>query len=131
MERWGEGEGRDGLHKNETRKERERDVRENVIIMEICKAPTLRLKALNKHIYTPNVHRDGKCSQKKKMGSSITMQNLNCPVQYGHVSSFKSRPTSSTVNSYRNDQEEGGEKGEWRREERGGGGEGGRSVVVI
>ena len=31
--------------------------------MEICKAPTLRLKVLNKH--THNVHRDGKCYQKK------------------------------------------------------------------
>ena len=31
-----------------------------IIIMEICKAPTLRLKALNKHsINTHNVHRDG------------------------------------------------------------------------
>ena len=30
-----------------------------ILIMEICKAPTLRLKALNKH--THNVHRDGKC----------------------------------------------------------------------
>ena len=29
-------------------------------IMEICKAPTLRLKALNKH-NTHNVHRGGKC----------------------------------------------------------------------
>ena len=31
-----------------------------IIIMEICKAPTPRLKALNKH-NTRTVHRDGKC----------------------------------------------------------------------
>ena len=30
-----------------------------IIMMEICKAPTLRLKALNKHSITHNVHRDG------------------------------------------------------------------------
>ena len=34
---------------------------DQIIIMEICKAPTLRLKAPNKH----NVHRDGKCYPKK------------------------------------------------------------------
>ena len=35
--------------------------------MEICKAPTLQLKALKKCFtkYTRNVHRDGKCYQKK------------------------------------------------------------------
>ena len=31
-----------------------------IIIMEICQAPTLRLRALNKH-NTHNVHQDGKC----------------------------------------------------------------------
>ena len=51
-------------------------------IMDICKAPTLRLKVLNKY-NTHNVHQDGKCYQQfnKKlthnvdinMGSSITM----------------------------------------------------------
>ena len=30
-----------------------------IIIMDICKAPTLQLKALNKHSITRNVHRDG------------------------------------------------------------------------
>ena len=52
------------------------------------------------------------------------MQNLNCALQYGHVSSLKSRSTSSSVNSHRIDQEEGGEKGEGRREERAGRGGG-------
>ena len=30
----------------------------STIIMEMCKAPTLHLKALNKHSITHNVHRD-------------------------------------------------------------------------
>ena len=34
------------------------------LIMEICKAPTLRLKELEQ-AYTYNVHRDGKCYSKK------------------------------------------------------------------
>ena len=33
--------------------------------MGICKAPTLRLKALNKHSITHNVHRDGNVISKK------------------------------------------------------------------
>ena len=54
--------------------------------MQICQAPTLRLKALNKHNNTHNVHRHGKCyhqfnKQTEKLtdnvdinkGSSITM----------------------------------------------------------
>ena len=48
----------------ETDKDRQRDgdveYLQVLIIMEICKAPTPRLKALNKH-NTHNVHRDGKC----------------------------------------------------------------------
>ena len=35
----------------------------NIIIMEICKAPILRLKALNKH---SNEHRDGNVISNKK-----------------------------------------------------------------
>ena len=35
-----------------------------IIIMQICEAPTLRLKALNKH-NTHNVHPDGKRYKKK------------------------------------------------------------------
>ena len=30
-----------------------------IIIMEMCKAPTLRLKAMKKHSITHNAHRDG------------------------------------------------------------------------
>ena len=29
--------------------------------MKLCKEPTLRLRALNKHNITHNVHQDGKC----------------------------------------------------------------------
>ena len=53
-----------------------------MLIIEMCKAPALRLKALNKHKIR-NVHRYGKCYQQfnKKLtynvhiskGSSITM----------------------------------------------------------
>ena len=32
-----------------------------IIIREICKAPTPRFKALNKHNNIINVHRDGEC----------------------------------------------------------------------
>ena len=35
----------------------------NNIAMQICQAPTLRLKALNKHNDTHNVYRHGKCYQ--------------------------------------------------------------------
>ena len=52
-----------------------------IITMEVCKVPTLQLKALNKHD-THNIHQDGKCYQQfhKKLkhnvdinkGSSIT-----------------------------------------------------------
>ena len=34
--------------------------------MDICKASTLRLKALNKHSITHNVHRDGNAISKKR-----------------------------------------------------------------
>ena len=35
--------------------------------MDICKAPTLRLKALNKHSITHNVHRDGNVISNKNV----------------------------------------------------------------
>ena len=35
--------------------------------MGICKAPTLRLKALNKHSITHNVHRDGNVISNKNV----------------------------------------------------------------
>ena len=43
--------------------------------MEICKAPTLRLKVLNKH-NTHNVHRDGKCYQQfnKKLTHDVDIK---------------------------------------------------------
>ena len=50
--------------------------------MEICKAPTLRLKVVNKH-NTHNVQRDGKCYQQFthnvdiKKGSSITVCKMH------------------------------------------------------
>ena len=53
-----------------------------IIIMEICKAPTLRLKVVNKH-NTHNVQRDGKCYQQFthnvdiKKGSSITVCKMH------------------------------------------------------
>ena len=53
-----------------------------IIIMEICKAPTLRLKAVNKH-NTHNVLWDGKCYQQFthnvdiKKGSSITVCKMH------------------------------------------------------
>ena len=34
-----------------------------IIIMEMCIAPALQLKALNKHNVTHNVYRGGKCYQ--------------------------------------------------------------------
>ena len=58
-----------------------------IIILGICKAPTLCLKVLNKHRITYNVHRDGKCYQQfnKKLthnvdiskGSSITTWKMH------------------------------------------------------
>ena len=58
--------------------------------MQICQAPTLRLKALNKHNNTHNIHRHGKCYQRfnkqtEKLtdnvdinkSSSITMRNTH------------------------------------------------------
>ena len=64
--------------------------------MEMCKAPTLRLKVLNKH----NVHRDGndirnknvykKKEEKQKLthnadeGSSITMQKMHTNIRHTH-----------------------------------------------
>ena len=64
------------------------------IIMDICKAPTLWPKALNKYNMTHNVHRNGKCYQQlnKKLahnvdndkGSSITMWKM-CAHTHTHT----------------------------------------------
>ena len=48
-----------------------------MIIMEICKAPTLRLKALNKHTHIMYIEMENVIKTKQKKGSSITMQKMH------------------------------------------------------
>ena len=55
-----------------------------IIIMEICKAPTLRLKVLNKHTHIMYIEMENGIKKKRKKkekgidkGSSITMQKMH------------------------------------------------------
>ena len=85
--------------------------------MEIRKAPTLRLKVLNKHSVAYNVHRDGNVvsiknvykKKRKKLihnvdkGSSVTMQKMHTHTHTHTHTHARTRARARTVQTCRGD----------------------------